>query len=427
MDLFKKFSEKTAEVKNKILGADAINSITSAVGSVNLNDNSNGNNNGNGPVSNADSPGAQASGGQMSLMSTLSNAVGLGSSQDSPVASSPPEPIHPVVIPVLSKTKKGHSMHGTIDMKTLNTQLYSREAKKTPSAQQANVQVSEQGDENLGTVKCIFEYQQGNGIFVVTVDRITGLSNPTDGSALDPFCHVQLLPDKHVFTTKVVKDSLNPIFGEQIMFDVPDEDDLPNRILELTVAHRDQSATGQLIGWMRVAMNEFDMSTRTNAFEVYRFLLSPDKKEGCKSLGGNLLISISYLGSAKRLTVYVHEAKQLHFMDQPNENTDSVVRVSLLIDGKKSRKRKTAAQHGPDVVWNEAITFTDISSDIISQQRLQAIDVEVCHESLLGDKTLGHIIICGAGTAPSAIAHWNAFRQGEETPRWHRLRFSTNS
>ncbi|NXN16599.1 SYT12 protein, partial [Indicator maculatus] len=74
---------------------------------------------------------------------------------------------------------------------------------------------------------------------------------------------------------------------------------------------------------------------------------------------GEILLSLSYLPTAERLTVVVVKAKNLVWSNGKVTAADPFVKVYLLQDGRKISKKKTAVKRDdPNPVFNEAMIFS---------------------------------------------------------------------
>ena len=90
---------------------------------------------------------------------------------------------------------------------------------------------------------------------------------------------------------------------------------------------------------------------------------------------GDLMLTLVYLPSARRLTVIVVKAVNLKIMDITGAS-DPYVKVSLIQGGKRIRKRKTSVHRRTvNPVFNEALFF-DIGEEQLDDSHLlvQVID-----------------------------------------------------
>ncbi|KQK74170.1 hypothetical protein AAES_158645 [Amazona aestiva] len=84
----------------------------------------------------------------------------------------------------------------------------------------------------------------------------------------------------------------------------------------------------------------------------------PDTKHKAVDTVGEILLSLSYLPTAERLTVVVVKAKNLVWTNG-KVTADPFVKVYLLQDGRKISKKKTAVKRDDtNPVFNEAMIFS---------------------------------------------------------------------
>ena len=149
----------------------------------------------------------------------------------------------------------------------------------------------------------------------------------------------------------------------------------------------------------------------------YIFFFSQDAKVDL----GDLMVSLSYLPSAERLTVVVIKARNLRVVDDSRNSSDPFVKVSLLHNGKRLKKRKTAViRNSVAPVFNEALTF-DISKDTLKHSLIEFL---VIHDSLLGtNELLGRALV---GNSPDVKMDEKSFfdemfRTKSATAQWIHL------
>lgn len=110
-------------------------------------------------------------------------------------------------------------------------------------------------------------------------------------------------------------------------------------------------------------------------------LLGSCSEQDAKIELGDVMVSMSYLPSAERLTVVLIKARNLKVVDMSRNSTDPYVKLSLIQNGKKIKKRKSGVYRNTICpVFNEALTF-DISKDTL---KMCTIEIVVLHDSLLG-------------------------------------------
>ncbi|XP_075245569.1 synaptotagmin-9-like [Convolutriloba macropyga] len=233
----------------------------------------------------------------------------------------------------------------------------------------------------------------------------------------DPYVKVQLLPEtKTKYQTKVIKKCLHPSFNETFVFDVTLEE-LPNRMLQLTVYDFDRFTRHDFIGRVLIPdiLDEQDIYSEAILTKNLTNVEGADKAEL-----GDLMLTLVYLPSARRLTVIVVKAVNLKIMDITGAS-DPYVKVSLLQGGKRVRKRKTTVHRRTvNPVFNEALFF-DIGEEQLTDSHLivQVID----HDRIGRNELIGALEIGSQVTSGSGGVHWRDCIAHARKPvtMWHTL------
>lgn len=149
------------------------------------------------------------------------------------------------------------------------------------------------------------------------------------------------------------------------------------RTIEILVYDFDSYSRHFCIGGTQIELDSLDL---TKKIDLWKFLGSCNEKDAKVDLG-DLMVSMSYLPSAERLTVALVKARNLRVVDVSRNSSDPYVKVSLIQDGKKIKKRKTGVYRNTVCpVFNEALTF-DISKNTLKKTTIEFV---VLHDSLLG-------------------------------------------
>uniref|UniRef100_A0A8B9G0U1 Synaptotagmin 12 n=1 Tax=Amazona collaria TaxID=241587 RepID=A0A8B9G0U1_9PSIT len=135
---------------------------------------------------------------------------------------------------------------------------------------------------------------------------------------------------------------------------------------------------------------------------------------------GEILLSLSYLPTAERLTVVVVKAKNLLTLTLAlfSPPADPFVKVYLLQDGRKISKKKTAVKRDDtNPVFNEAMIFSVPAIELSLR-----VTVAECGEDGRADNT-GHVLI-GPTASGMGTTHWNQMLATLRRPvsMWHPLR-----
>lgn len=125
----------------------------------------------------------------------------------------------------------------------------------------------------------------------------------------------------------------------------------------------DRTSRNDMFGSVRVALDELNLTSSTSPVEIWGEI-SRERKPPEETQ--EVLISLSYLPSAQRLTLVIHKARNL--FPAPNKDSlDPFVKVGLLSNDRRVKKKKTAickATRSP--TWDEAMSFNVPASNLNS-------------------------------------------------------------
>jgi hypothetical protein len=157
------------------------------------------------------------------------------------------------------------------------------------------------------------------------------------GSA-DPYAKVRLLPDAtktNMWQTRIHKRTLNPgnlfkapsqlssfkfspfsVFDEDFVFEVRPAT-IGRRTLEILLYDFDAYSRHVCIGGLKISLAHVDLSDKVELWKS----LGPCAEIDAKVELGDLMISLSYLPSAERLTVVVIKARNLRVFDDSRNSS----------------------------------------------------------------------------------------------------------
>ncbi|KAK8774836.1 hypothetical protein V5799_010631 [Amblyomma americanum] len=234
----------------------------------------------------------------------------------------------------------------------------------------------------------------------------------------EPCVRVTLLPevDSKQRQALMRRRSTDPLFDETFKFPVS-FDDVPSRTLLFQVFDYDRFSRNDVTGEVRVPLADVDVTTET---EVWCDI---DRTEKAKRDWPELLLSLSYLPSAGRLTVVVLKAANL-VPESDKDKPDTYVKVSLSCGERKPKKRKTSVKKGSaQPAWNEALSF-DVSEEQLGRAQLCVAvwrhgSSGVSCSSSLGGFQLGP----GGDATEEGQRHWRDMLANPRraVARWHAL------
>ncbi|KAF2901710.1 hypothetical protein ILUMI_04471, partial [Ignelater luminosus] len=212
---------------------------------------------------------------------------------------------------------------------------------------------------SMGRLHFRVKYDFDRSDLTVHLIEAHDLAGSDQGGFNDPYVKLSLLPevDTRKRQTAIHRNDANPFFDQHFKFPVS-HDDLQYKTLVLQVFDYDRFSRNDVIGEVRMSMDEYDV---TSSIEVWGEIIK--NKKPPEELQ-EVLLSLSYLPSAERLTVVLLKARNL-FLPQDKESVDPFVKVYLLVSGKRVKKKKTAARkNARNPVWNEALGFSLSSSNL---------------------------------------------------------------
>ncbi|KAL7882625.1 hypothetical protein SRHO_G00002830 [Serrasalmus rhombeus] len=278
---------------------------------------------------------------------------------------------------------------------------------------------SEEGNkepvETCGKLSFALSYDYEEQALVVRILKALDLPAKDFTGTSDPYVKIYLLPErKKKFQTRVHRKTLNPTFDEVFRFPVEYEQ-LCNRKLHFSVYDFDRFTSHDMIGEV-VVDNLFELSDLSREAVVWKDILASTTESVDL---GEIMYSLCYLPTAGRMTLTVIKCRNLKAMDITG-SSDPYVKVSLICDGRRLKKRKTTTKRNTlNPVYNEAIIF-DIPPENVEQVSLSIMVMDydrVGHNEVIG--------VCRTGPDAEGLGrdHWNEMLAYPRKPitHWHAL------
>ncbi|XP_037387917.1 synaptotagmin-6 isoform X1 [Pygocentrus nattereri] len=289
-----------------------------------------------------------------------------------------------------------------------------------PELYKQSLQETEESSKNgaaktCGKINFSLKYDYEGELLLVTILKAMDLPAKDLCGSSDPYVKIYLLPDRKCkFQTRVHRKTLNPIFDETFQFPVPYEQ-LTGRKLHLSVFDFDRFSRHDMIGEV-ILENLFEMSDLSRETSIWRDIQYATSESVDL---GEIMFSLCYLPTAGRLTLTVIRCRNLKAMDITGYS-DPYVKVSLICDGKRLKKKKTTIKKNTlNPTYNEAIIF-DIPPENMEQVSL--------HISVMDYDLVGHNEVIGVNRVGSHAEglgrdHWNEMLAYPRKPiaHWHPL------
>ncbi|KAJ8343597.1 hypothetical protein SKAU_G00309260 [Synaphobranchus kaupii] len=270
-------------------------------------------------------------------------------------------------------------------------------------------------DFTVGQLEVTLEYEPRSGMLLLSLLQGKDLLEREEGDFPGCFIRVTLLPEElNVGVSRVQRNAFTVLFDER--FSIPldpaalDEGSLRFAAFGIDLDERNISA-----GTAELKLSDLDLTIRP--FNAWLYLQDINKAVDAV---GEILLSLSYLPTAERLTVVVAKAKNLVWTNGKT-TADPFVKVYLLQDGRKISKKKTSMKRDdPNPIFNEAMIFSVPA--IVLQELSLRVTVAECTDDGRGEN-VGHVII-GPEASGMGITHWNQMMATLRKPvsMWHPLR-----
>ncbi|XP_068800654.1 synaptotagmin-12 isoform X3 [Struthio camelus] len=208
-------------------------------------------------------------------------------------------------------------------------------------------------DGTVGQVEVSLEYAGRSHALRVALLQGKDLLDKADVRFESCFVRISLLPDEQIVgISRIQRSAYSVCFDER--FSIPlDPAALEEDSLRFSVFGIDEDERNVSTGVAELKLSDLDLPARP--FNAWLYL--QDVNKAVDSVG-DILLSLSYLPTAERLTVVVVKAKNLVWTNGKG-TADPFVKVYLLQDGRKISKKKTAVKRDdPNPVFNEAMIFS---------------------------------------------------------------------
>ncbi|NXH95809.1 SYT12 protein, partial [Pachycephala philippinensis] len=260
-------------------------------------------------------------------------------------------------------------------------------------------------DFTVGQVEVSMEYDARAAALHVTLLQGKDLLEKEDARFESCFMRISLLPAEQIVgISRIQRSAYSVAFDER--FSVPlDPAALEENSLRFSVFGIDEDERSVSTGVAELKLSDLDLATRP--FNAWLYLQDTNK---AVDTVGEILLSLSYLPTAERLTVVVVKARNLVWSNGKVTAADPFVKVYLLQDGRKISKKKTAVKRG------------DTNPPRAPQELSLRVTVAESGEDGRGDNT-GHVLI-GPTASGMGTTHWNQMLATLRKPvsMWHPLR-----
>ncbi|XP_023510433.2 synaptotagmin-8 isoform X2 [Equus przewalskii] len=272
--------------------------------------------------------------------------------------------------------------------------------------------VDNEGDPKpWGRLLLSLQYDFGSQEIRVGLKQAADLRPGGPGGTADPYARVSLSTQAGRWhETRVHRGTLCPVFDETCCFHASPAE-LPRSSLQVQVLDFRRFSRHEPLGSLSLPLGAVDLQ---HVLELWHQLGPPGTAEPEQT--GDLCFSLRYTPGSGRLTVVVLEARGL----SPTL-ADPYVKVQLMLNQRKWKKRKTQARKGPAAPYfNEAFAF------LVPISQVQSVDLVLAiwaRGSQFRAEPVGKVLL-GARASGQPLQHWADMLAHPRRPitQWHHLR-----
>ncbi|XP_063082864.1 double C2-like domain-containing protein alpha isoform X2 [Cavia porcellus] len=277
----------------------------------------------------------------------------------------------------------------------------------------------------LGMLEFDLLYDQASCTLHCSILRAKGLK-PMDFNGLaDPYVKLHLLPGAckaNKLKTKTQRNTLNPVWNEDLMYSGITDDDITHKVLRISVCDEDKLSHNEFIGEIRVPLRRLKPSQKKHfniCLERQVPLEQAEQGPGLLEERGRILLSLSYSSRRRGLLVGIIRCAHLAAMDV-NGYSDPYVKTYLRPDVEKKSKHKTCVK--------KKTLNPEFNEEFFYEMELSTLATKTL-EVTVWDYDIGksNDFIGGVSLGPSARGearkHWSDCLQQPDTAleRWHTL------
>lgn len=207
------------------------------------------------------------------------------------------------------------------------------------------------------------------GKLVISIESVSGLPPKQYNCTLEPYVALNIMKQSwshrkrqklHSFRTRGVRHTASPIFKETFVVANVKPREVKEWALDFAAYDHDRYANDTELCALKVSMKEVKQILLSPEIHMFNFKMKPSNLEF-----GTILLGISYLPTAQRLTINIMRVRDVKLASLVPKLSDFNPYVKVLMlnarTGQKMKKKKTkfiAANSQPE--FNETLTF-DVS------------------------------------------------------------------
>uniref|UniRef100_A0A3Q3W551 C2 domain-containing protein n=1 Tax=Mola mola TaxID=94237 RepID=A0A3Q3W551_MOLML len=292
---------------------------------------------------------------------------------------------------------------------------------------------SDDDDTYLGTLEFSLLFDQENNCLHCTIHKAKGLKAMDSNGLADPYVKLHLLPGAskaNKLRTKTLKNTLNPVWNETLVYHGITAADMTTKTLRLCVCDMDRLGRNEFIGEVRVALKKLkEGESKRYNMGLERIAQVRNKETNNQTVEqgalvaeeerGRILVSLCYNTEKSCLLVGIIRCAHLAAMDS-NGYSDPFVKIILQPDmGKKSKYKTSVKKKTLNPEFNEEFSY-DVSLDQLAKKTLE---ISVWDYDLgMSNDFIGGVEL-GINASGQRLKHWFEClkNKGKKVECWHTL------
>ncbi|XP_048851536.1 double C2-like domains, delta isoform X1 [Brienomyrus brachyistius] len=286
-------------------------------------------------------------------------------------------------------------------------------------------------DTYLGTLEFSLLFDQEHNCLHCTVHKAKGLKAMDSNGLADPYVKLHLLPGAskaNKLRTKTLKNTLNPVWNETLIYHGITAADMTTKTLRLCVCDMDRLGRNEFIGEVRVVLKKLrEGETKRYNMGLERQMQHKEGSSLAVEQGapvaeeerGRILVSLCYNQEKNTLCVGIIRCAHLAAMDS-NGYSDPFVKIVLQPEaGKKSKYKTSVKKKTLNPEFNEEF-FYEVPHDQLAKKTLE---ISVWDYDLgMSNDFIGGVEL-GINAKGERLRHWFECLKhiGKKVEYWHTL------
>ncbi|XP_055764969.1 double C2-like domain-containing protein beta [Salvelinus fontinalis] len=317
------------------------------------------------------------------------------------------------------------------DMDGENKEKERKPIEEDRGERQEGVDSDDDDETYLGTLEFTLLFDHENNCLHCTIHKAKGLKAMDSNGLADPYVKLHLLPGAskaNKLRTKTLKNTLNPVWSETLMYHGITAIDMTTKTLRLCVCDMDRLGRNEFIGEVRVALKKLSKGEgKRFKMGLERITQNKDINKETVEQGtpvaeeerGRILVSLCYSPEKSCLLVGIVRCAHLAAMDS-NGYSDPFVKIVLQPDmGKKSKYKTTVKKKTLNPEFNEEFVY-EVPHDQLAKKTLE---ISVWDYDLgMSNDFIGGVEL-GIHAKGVRLKHWFECLKhiGKKVEYWHTL------